>query len=138
MSLLQRVERAQQPSNGDDANKPVAPVRPPVPPSAAQLSARSEMLRQLRSRLQDEVMKAFDSLLDQENSEAQLKAKVEGIVDRAFFERGADTHIDDDLFHAGNLVRIRVFALFFERRHDFLNVLIVESGFHSNVSRILP
>ena len=82
MSLLQRVERAQQPPNGDDGNKPVAPVRPPVPPSAAQLSARSEMLRQLRTRLQDEVMKAFDSLLDQENSEAQLKGKVEGIVDR--------------------------------------------------------
>jgi pilus assembly protein CpaF len=81
MSLLQRVERAQQPPN-DDGNKPVVPVRPPVPPSAAQLSARSEMLRQLRARLQDEVMKAFDSLLDTENSEAQLKGKVEGIVDR--------------------------------------------------------
>jgi len=35
-------------------------------------------------------------------------------------------------------VDVRVFALFFQRRRDFLRVFFVKSGFHFYASRILP
>jgi pilus assembly protein CpaF len=79
MSLLQRVERAQQPADANGAGTPVA-VPPPVQPSASR-AAREEMLRAVRVRLQAEVMTAFDNLLDLSNP-AELQARVEGIVDR--------------------------------------------------------
>jgi pilus assembly protein CpaF len=79
MSLLQRVERAQQPADANGAGTPVA-VPPPVQPSSSRI-AREEMLRAVRLRLQAEVMTAFDSLLDLSNP-AELQGRVEGIVDR--------------------------------------------------------
>jgi pilus assembly protein CpaF len=79
MSLLQRVERAQQPADANGAGPPVA-VPPPVQPSSSRI-AREEMLRAVRLRLQTEVMTAFDSLLDLSN-QAELQGRVEGIVDR--------------------------------------------------------
>jgi pilus assembly protein CpaF len=75
MSLLQRVERAQQP-----ADVPVMPAAPPPPPTPARVAARDDLLRQIRLRLQDEVMAAFGSILDA--NPAELRTKVEGIVDR--------------------------------------------------------
>jgi pilus assembly protein CpaF len=79
MSLLQRVERAQQPADANGAAPPVA-APPPVQPSSSRI-AREEMLRAVRLRLQTEVMSAFDSLLDLSN-QAELQGRVEGIVDR--------------------------------------------------------
>jgi pilus assembly protein CpaF len=80
MSLLQRVERAQQAAEG--ANAPVVPVAPPppTPPSSASTASREEMLRNVRLRLQAEVISSFDSLLDAPDT--AIREKVEGMIDR--------------------------------------------------------
>jgi pilus assembly protein CpaF len=106
MSLLQRVERAQQPGGGSDAGTAVTPPRPPLPPSASRI-ARADMLRDLRMRLQDEVMRAFDTLLDLSNP-AELQAKVEVIVDR--------------------VVRTNAFAVTREERERLVDELVGEIG----------
>jgi len=87
MSLLQRVERAQQPVASPDANAPVQPPRPVPVPSSPASAAREDMLRDLRLRMQEEVMRAFDSLLGQ-NTPAELQSKIEGIVDRSIQANG--------------------------------------------------
>jgi pilus assembly protein CpaF len=81
MSLLQRVERAQQAAEGANAAAvvPVAPP-PPTPPSSASSASREEMLRNVRLRLQAEVISSFDSLLDA--PDAAIRGKVEGMIDR--------------------------------------------------------
>jgi pilus assembly protein CpaF len=87
MSLLQRVERAQQPvddSNGG-APEPVAP--PPPAPTPARVAAREGLLREIRLRLLDEVTATFDTLLDITNP-AELRTKVEAIVDKVINARG--------------------------------------------------
>jgi len=71
MSLLQRVERAQQPVESPGENPPVQPPRPAPVPSSSSSWAREEMLRNLRVRMQEEVMRAFDSLLGK-NTPAEL------------------------------------------------------------------
>ena len=80
MSLLQRVERAQHgaeiPNTG--AMVPVGPAEPPKP---AQLPAREEFLRQIRVRLQDELVRAFDDRREVPGA-ADARSKVEGVVDR--------------------------------------------------------
>ncbi len=86
MSLLQRVERAQQPTTGPNA-VPVEPPAPPPPPTPARVAARDELLRQIRLRLQEEVTAAFSTLLDVTDP-AQLRARVEGIVDRVINAHG--------------------------------------------------
>ena len=86
MSLFQRVERAQQPADSRTASAPVA-VLPPAPRSAAQVAAREELLRDIRLRLQDEVMSAFDTLLDVADP-GDLQAKVVVIVDRIVLAHG--------------------------------------------------
>src|SRR5712691_787759 len=86
MSLLQRVERAQQPV--DNENGGVSePVAPPPAPTPARVAAREGLLREIRLRLQDEVTVTFDTLLDITNP-AELRTKVEGIVDRVIDMRG--------------------------------------------------
>ncbi len=95
MSLLQRVERAQQ--RADTANAGVLVPDPPPPPAPAPLNpgrvaAREELLRDIRLRLQDEVMGAFHSLLDVADP-TELESKVEVIVDRILRVHGfAVTH----------------------------------------------
>src|ERR1700754_1526339 len=67
MSLLKRVEQAQRRANAlGEGNEDIVlpPLVPVMAPSAATLFAREELLRQIRLRLQTEVMIAFDSLLD--------------------------------------------------------------------------
>jgi pilus assembly protein CpaF len=80
-SLMQRVERAQQ---GGDTSTPkaVAPVAPPppAPQTGTRLAEREELLRNVRLRLQAEVVTAFDSLLD--TTPAEANTKIEGLVDR--------------------------------------------------------
>src|SRR6188508_1083650 len=96
MSLLKRVEQAQQRASAlnDGAIEIVVPP-PPVPvmaPSAAAIHAREDLLHQIRLRLQAEVMIAFDSLLDIEDPE-QLRVKVDAIVERVLTVQGfAITH----------------------------------------------
>jgi len=68
MSLLQRVERANQSVEGAKAIAP-EPVAPPAPPPDRR-AAREEMLREIRLRLQEEVMIAFDSILDDSKASA--------------------------------------------------------------------
>jgi pilus assembly protein CpaF len=86
MSLLQRVERVRQGADIQDAGVaiPIAPPAPPTPPSpapqAARGSARDDLLRDIRIRLQAEVISAFGSVLDA--SATDLRSKIEGIVDR--------------------------------------------------------
>ena len=89
MSLSSRVERAQQRAVAVEAEEDeeeveveVAPPPPPPPPvSPVRYAAREELLHSFRLRLQDEVMSAFDSLLDLADPE-QLRSKVEVIVER--------------------------------------------------------
>jgi len=89
MSLIQRVERAQQQLADAEAPeaKATVPVAPPprapvaIPVSSDQRVARQELLHEVRLRLQDEVMTAFDTLLDLKDP-AELRTKVEAIVER--------------------------------------------------------
>ncbi|HEV2951728.1 MAG TPA: CpaF family protein, partial [Actinomycetota bacterium] len=82
---MQRVERAQQ--QLAEAEAPVArapaPVAPtvPIPLSSETRAAREELLLEVRLRLQDEVMTAFDTLLDLADP-ADLRTKVTAIVER--------------------------------------------------------
>ena len=123
MSLLKRVERAQQAAAeraaaeaqaADDpspltGSQPVAvmaigappppPVTPPPPPVAipdhagrasmaagAHVPTREEMFRDIRIRLQAEVVNAFDTLLDDQATD--VRTKIEGIVDRTIAAKG--------------------------------------------------
>ena len=91
MSLIQRVERAQQQlaeaeaeREAPEARTPV-PVAPPprapvaIPVTPDQRVAREDLLHEVRLRLQDEVMTAFDTLLDLKDP-AELRTKVEAII----------------------------------------------------------
>ena len=95
MSLMQRVERAQQQNNaaappaGAPAAAPPSPPAPPVeaaPPAAlvpvmhAPNAARAALLHEVRLRLQTEIVSAFNELLDVPHAEVRLR--IEGIVDR--------------------------------------------------------
>ncbi|MDT4933029.1 MAG: pilus assembly protein CpaF [Pseudonocardiales bacterium] len=81
MSLLQRVERAQQAAETPGAAALVPVMPPPLPPqTASQVAGREELLRNVRLRLKTEVIVSFDTLLDVGPEEA--RAKIEGIVDR--------------------------------------------------------
>ena len=95
MSLLQRVERAQQAaaeraasagapdaSGMPEPGRPSAlvPVMAPAAPTSASVQAREGYLREIRARLQTEVVGAFDTLLDV--AATDVRGKVEGIVDR--------------------------------------------------------
>src|SRR5262245_24777971 len=85
MSLLQRVTKAQQaaePSGG--AVVPVAPPPAAPPPPPVRSAQREEAIRSLRLRMQDQVINAFDSILDAKPEEIQTK--IEGIVDRVVKE----------------------------------------------------
>jgi pilus assembly protein CpaF len=85
MSLLQRVERAQQQADAPNAVAMV-PAMTPTPQTAAQVSGREELLRSIRLRLQAEVISAFDTLLDAKATD--IRSKVEGIVDRTISHNG--------------------------------------------------
>ena len=65
MSLLERVERAQQPAVDPKAGPP-EPVVPPPPPTPERVAARDELLRQIRQKLQDEVQVVFTTLARQQ------------------------------------------------------------------------
>ena len=101
MSLLRRVERAQQAAElaqreaaSGTSSRPLVPVMepPPQPPVETPTSlvpvmgtivrnpAREQLLREIRIKLQAEVVNAFDTLLD--IKPAETRQKIEAIVDR--------------------------------------------------------
>src|SRR3954451_20630102 len=94
MSLLQRVERAQQRAEAQAATPTAVPPEPPAPPVApavtlnpAQIAAREGSLRGVRLALVDEVSSESHSLFESSDP-ADLRAKVEGIVDRVINAKG--------------------------------------------------
>jgi pilus assembly protein CpaF len=84
MSLLRRIERAQQAAdtqNSDAAQLvPIAPAPNPPALKAPPRADRSDLMTDIRDRLQDEVIRAYDLLLDAD--EADVNSRVEGIIDR--------------------------------------------------------
>jgi len=111
MSLLKRVERAQQRAIAPDDGEmvPVLPPAPPrsAPPNPARAAAREELLRDIRRRVQDEVTGAFDALLDVSNP-ADLHTKVQAIVDR--------------------IIRVNGFAVTHDERMHLIEELVGEVG----------
>jgi pilus assembly protein CpaF len=108
MSLLQRVERAQQAAaekaaspgapgapGMPEAGRPSAPVpvMAPAAPTSSAVHAREQYLREIRTRLQTEVVGAFDTLLDV--SATDVRGKVEGIVDRVISQFGYAVNRDE-------------------------------------------
>jgi pilus assembly protein CpaF len=93
LSLLQRVERAQRaataaeaPDLGSPDSGPVAPDAEVVPvaparPRAPLSPVREALLADIRSKVQDEVIAAFKSLLDAPDIE-QVRGRIAGMVDR--------------------------------------------------------
>ena len=83
MSLMQRVERAQQGadgSKGPGANgTSVVPI-PLAPATHERNPVRETLLHEVRLRLQTEIVSAFNELLD--ISQEEVRGKVQGIVDR--------------------------------------------------------
>ena len=106
MSLLKRVERAQQLADDPTAEAPVV-APPPLPPSAARVAAREELLLSIRLRLQDEVMGSFDQLLDL-TDETELLGRVEAIVER--------------------VIRVQAYALTHDEHQRLVDELIGEIG----------
>ena len=80
MSLLQRIERAQQRSEVQDIGPDVA-VQVAAAPRPTQVAAREDWLRDIRNRLQDEVIRASDSLFG-DAATTDVHHEVETIVDR--------------------------------------------------------
>jgi pilus assembly protein CpaF len=85
MSLMQRVERAQQGADGPTAGA-LVPVMPVVPPPPSRAAERDEMLRNVRLRLQEGIVDAFDSLIDAKPDDARIA--IEALVDRVMIKHG--------------------------------------------------
>jgi pilus assembly protein CpaF len=93
MSLLRRVERAQQAlaATGSGELVPVMDPPPPALPPQPRTPAREALLNDIRHRLVGEVINAFDTLLDDKVTD--VRTKIEGIVDRMIDANGfAVTH----------------------------------------------
>jgi pilus assembly protein CpaF len=91
------VERAER---GADAAAAAPPPNAIVPVAEAGRSpsrdpAREELLHQIRGHLQQEVLTAFNSLLDGNGTE--VKTKIEGIVDRVLAKHGFAVTRDERL-----------------------------------------
>ena len=84
MSLSGRIQRAQQGAVVRDAGD-AGLVKPPEPQRAVRAPAaapgREELLRDIKLRLQDEVISAFDSRLDV-SAAVDVRSKIETVVDR--------------------------------------------------------
>lgn len=132
MSLLQRFERAQQQqqaaNQGSQATAtpppaaPAAPAAPstaapppppqsadplrsrlPVPVGPGRPPAREQLIREVRIKLQEEVISAFDALVDVRDPE-EIRKRIEGIVDKTLGKDFAVTkderaHLVDDMIH---------------------------------------
>jgi len=96
MSLLRRVERAQQALAGSGSGE-LVPVMapPPVLPSQPRTPAREALLLEIRHRLVEQVINAFDTLLDDKATD--IRTKIEGIVDRTIAMHGFAVTRDERL-----------------------------------------
>src|SRR3989442_380037 len=95
MSLLQRVEKAQQQATDTTKASPPVPVAQPVAQKLASSPAREGLLREIRLRLQEEVISAFNSLVDV--SPTEVRPKLEAIVDRIVSSHGFAVTRDERL-----------------------------------------
>ena len=95
MSLLQRVERAQHGADIPNTGA-LVPVGPGAPPKPTPGPAREELLREIRVRLQDEVIRTFDALREVSGA-ADARSKVEGIFDRVIDVHGFAVTRDERL-----------------------------------------
>jgi pilus assembly protein CpaF len=86
MSLMQRVERAQQVAENTSALTVVPPVSPVVLTTSSRVPEREELLRNVRLRLQEEIVGAFNTLVDA--TPADARAKIEALVDRVMVAQG--------------------------------------------------
>jgi pilus assembly protein CpaF len=86
MSLMQRVERAQQVADNPSAVAVVPPVSPVVLTTSSRAPEREELLRNVRLRLQEEIVGAFNTLVDA--TPADARAKIEALVDRVMVAQG--------------------------------------------------
>jgi len=89
MSLARRAERAQQ---GADVPKvvttaPAEPAAPPPPRAPTRSPAREELLRDIRVRIQDEVIRALGGS-GEISDPAEARARVEAIVERVITTHG--------------------------------------------------
>ncbi len=85
MSLMQRVERAQQEADNPSAIA-IVPVSPVVLTTSSRAPEREELLRNVRLRLQEEIVGAFDTLVDATPAEA--RSRIETLVDRVMVAQG--------------------------------------------------
>ena len=103
MSLLRRVERAQQQQqqeHGDAADTALVPVPPELPSAPpvvpnVRTQARESLIRDIKLRLQPEVVGSFDTLLDA--TAADVSAKIAGIVERVISANGFAVTRDERL-----------------------------------------
>jgi len=87
MSLLRRVERAQQGGDPQGAGAVAPPPPPPPAVRAAQSAARETYLRDILSRLLEEASRASSLLLD-DAAAKDVRRRVEGIVERVISTNG--------------------------------------------------
>jgi pilus assembly protein CpaF len=85
MSLMQRVERAQQGADNPSAIA-IVPVSPVVLTTSSRAPEREELLRNVRLRLQEEIVGAFSTLVDATPDEA--RSRIETLVDRVMVAQG--------------------------------------------------
>jgi len=85
MSLMQRVERAQQGADNPSAIA-IVPVSNVVLTTSSRAPEREELLRNVRLRLQEEIVGAFDTLVDATPAEA--RSRIETLVDRVMVAQG--------------------------------------------------
>jgi pilus assembly protein CpaF len=85
MSLIQRVERAQQGADLPKAETELV-VAPPAPPTVVRTPAREELLRGITLLLQQEVTRSFGSVVDV--PAAEIRPTIEGVVDRIIGRQG--------------------------------------------------
>src|SRR5258706_1825743 len=95
MSLMQRVERAQQVAYNPSAVVVAPPVSPVVLTTSSRAPEREELLHNVRLRLQEEIVGAFNTLVDATPAEA--RAKIEGLVDRVMVAQGFVVTLDERL-----------------------------------------
>ena len=88
MSLHRRIERAQQGAEvqADDAAAIVPIPASPAPARGRAQANRSDALNSIRAKLEDEVIRAYDMMLDGESTDAN--SGVESIIDRLIAANG--------------------------------------------------
>ena len=87
MSLSRRIERGARRSASTDTNLVVTPPTTGGPGRGAQVSAREEWLRDVRRRLQDEIISSSDALFAATES-PDGRAEMEAVLDRLINANG--------------------------------------------------